>query len=340
MSPNSICRIDFVDLLKGWTIFLVVVGHAIQYFSADYDQNFFFRLIYAFHMPLFMFLGGYLTRLETSTGPEYIRKKLSQLVVPFIFWVPVSYLAVKFIQQPSPNLTTFTSFIWQILRNPDAGGLWFLIVLFECHLMLVLLRPLLMRSPLIATAFVVFGLNLLIMMFPSSNWLGLGLLRWYLLYFFAGVLVRHWRVAPPNPKLGTIIGLLFLLLASLWMRKGAWPVDFWFPGLVGSRRQLLVQGYHLLTAAMGIAGLWSLASWYQPRTEILRSIWIRLGQRSIQIYAGHYFFLYVAVNCSVYFDLPSGVAIPMITGMALGGALLLATILERLPLMQRIAFGR
>lgn len=51
-------RIDYVDRMKGLAIFLVVMGH-VYYFAFDRSASLVFRLISSFHMPLFMFLSGF-----------------------------------------------------------------------------------------------------------------------------------------------------------------------------------------------------------------------------------------------------------------------------------------
>ena len=56
-------RNRMLDSLKGFAIFLVVLGHVIQtVFAPDsYDSNVIFKIIYSFHMPLFIFISGYLS---------------------------------------------------------------------------------------------------------------------------------------------------------------------------------------------------------------------------------------------------------------------------------------
>ena len=57
-----------IDLLKGIAIYLVVMGHVIAWFFEDFSENrsalptnvtALWTLIYSFHMPLFVFLSGY-----------------------------------------------------------------------------------------------------------------------------------------------------------------------------------------------------------------------------------------------------------------------------------------
>lgn len=65
------CRLDYIDVLKGFAIFLMVMGHALSWsYSTDVvrtpDNAFVRNLIYAFHMPLFFFLSGYVTDLKNK----------------------------------------------------------------------------------------------------------------------------------------------------------------------------------------------------------------------------------------------------------------------------------
>ena len=56
-------REKWVDAVKGLAIYLVILGHAIQYATSqdyNYAGNSIFQIIYSFHMPLFMMMSGYL----------------------------------------------------------------------------------------------------------------------------------------------------------------------------------------------------------------------------------------------------------------------------------------
>lgn len=53
-------RLQYIDALKGVTILLVVLGHSIQIFDHN-DEWLPTRAIYAFHIPLFMFVSGFVS---------------------------------------------------------------------------------------------------------------------------------------------------------------------------------------------------------------------------------------------------------------------------------------
>ena len=58
MSENK--RDVVIDVLKGIAVLAVLLGHAIQRgLVVDYYDNIMFKVIYSFHMPLFMLLSGY-----------------------------------------------------------------------------------------------------------------------------------------------------------------------------------------------------------------------------------------------------------------------------------------
>ena len=63
---KEIKRIEWIDYLKAFACFLVVIGHLIQSLQkANIDNyivitNFINWFIYLFHMPLFMCMSGFL----------------------------------------------------------------------------------------------------------------------------------------------------------------------------------------------------------------------------------------------------------------------------------------
>lgn len=59
MNKNVKNRIEWVDCAKGLAIILVVYGHALTYFSPNFDSI--VHVVYSFHMPLFFVLTGYVS---------------------------------------------------------------------------------------------------------------------------------------------------------------------------------------------------------------------------------------------------------------------------------------
>ena len=74
------------DFLRGLAIFLVLLGHCIQWFDPNWKQNPLFEGIYSFHMPLFMFISGYFLRKNLDQVPfwEWQKQKARQLFLPSV----------------------------------------------------------------------------------------------------------------------------------------------------------------------------------------------------------------------------------------------------------------
>lgn len=85
-------RIFALDNLKGILIILVVVGHCIQFTTNDFDNVALFRFIYAFHMPLFMWVSGFVNYHDGATKLSILKRRAIQLALPFLSWTLLNYL--------------------------------------------------------------------------------------------------------------------------------------------------------------------------------------------------------------------------------------------------------
>lgn len=130
-------RIKAFDILKLYAIFLVLWGHSIASLlpSNCYD-NPLFRIIYSFHMPLFMMISGYFSTSSMSLSPfSFFKKKFIQLILPVISWSIVFGIIFFFDHFTDFNIIKLT--IGEILYNIyNPGPIWFLKTCFFCHLLI------------------------------------------------------------------------------------------------------------------------------------------------------------------------------------------------------------
>ena len=78
-------RIIWLDNLKGFLIFIVVLGHTILFTNNEGDSNVFYRYISSFWMALFMFTSGFAS-YKTTPNYKVICHRFKQLIIPFISW--------------------------------------------------------------------------------------------------------------------------------------------------------------------------------------------------------------------------------------------------------------
>ena len=113
-------RIEYIDTLKGIAIILVLIGHIIPH-CFGYTDDPIYRVIYSFHMPLFIFLSGFLcnTRLTLKKRTE----KAIKLLSPFFCSV--------FLYSVYANIT-----VSQIMFAANKMGFWYLMVLAVFYLVM------------------------------------------------------------------------------------------------------------------------------------------------------------------------------------------------------------
>lgn len=191
------------DMTKAFAIYLVLVGHCIQYLSSsDYRDDNLWIFIYSFHMPLFMLVAGYFSASSYKLDfKSLIVKKTKQLIIPMLFWSILIFLAIQFFRQLThkpilPFVELFVTF---------ATCFWFLKSLFICYVMLFLILKLKYKK----TLFLWGGVMMLIFsqfvsiwnvntMFPcflagyiirtKDNWLQYIKNNWFICFLFFVVL--------------------------------------------------------------------------------------------------------------------------------------------------------
>ena len=138
-------RNNYIDIVKGFAMLMVVCGHCIQYgYRIEYlnSRNFCFNpvymLIYSFHMPLFALISGYLFyyTAEKRTPCQVIRNRITSLVVPL-----VTFSTIHFIRNGEFLAGGLEKNIVQLLKQyvgTVIGTLWFLWVLIFCSVIIMI----------------------------------------------------------------------------------------------------------------------------------------------------------------------------------------------------------
>lgn len=137
-------RLVYIDLLRGYAIFLVILGHCWKINAIVND------LILAFHMPLFFFMSGFLFRYRKAydkKGISFIVNKFKQLLVPYFVFELINFgisLVIRPYYKNALSETLALQSIFLCINNEGYEGLmnnrlWFFEALFvaECLLYFV-----------------------------------------------------------------------------------------------------------------------------------------------------------------------------------------------------------
>lgn len=282
----------YIDFIKGLAIILVIVGHSIQYgFGQSYLENelFFdnwiFRFIYGFHMPLFMLISGYCFYYSTKSNSCVIilKKKIIGFLVPvFVFSILNYAIKVVGIGWSGSLINAVKEYVFTFV-----GTIWFLWAVFYCSIVVLVVHFKLQDN-----LFYTLLLIIIIYLFVPDGF-NLKMSKYLLPYFCAGY---FWNV---NSKKMTGIGLLhknrlikaivFGIVVTVYMIG----IDFYSKDVSIYRSDLSITslygiGCTMFRLIMGIAGsviLLIIGKYlYQICGDKMKNIIVSMGVNSLGIY--------------------------------------------------------
>lgn len=150
-------RLNHIDVAKGLGIILTVIGHTLVF--SGFVETKAFATIYAFHMPFFFFLSGYLYKRKAATA--YLSGKVKSLLFPFLLYQSLN-IVLYFIT-------------WCIRRTIfydkiKFGGFWFILTLLFISVMHYIIDTIISRSK------VKESIKIILLMVIGFAFLGFGLI--------------------------------------------------------------------------------------------------------------------------------------------------------------------
>lgn len=115
-----------VDIIRGFAMLLVVLGHTISGVTANFEDSFIYQCIWTLQMPLFILISGYVTRYSkpitsASLLIKYLKKRSISYLLPWGIWTFV----IRGLLLNQTNFFNLKNLFW----NMDTGY-WFLITIW------------------------------------------------------------------------------------------------------------------------------------------------------------------------------------------------------------------
>ncbi|MQA02655.1 MAG: acyltransferase family protein [Streptosporangiales bacterium] len=278
-------RDPLLDNAKFLAIALVVVGHAIEPLRDVPAANSAYMAIYAFHMPVFILIAGYLSRGFTGARRQ-ARRLLDGVVIPYLVF-EISYELLRDVARGQEVAVS--------LLDPSFA-MWFLVALLIWRLTVPLWKAM---PPGLAVGVAVV-VSMLVPLTDLSGELDLYRVLGFLPFYVAGLVLPDWYLelvrmrgvrALALPVLfGAVFGAYQLTKhGSLWIyyAKSYEQVGlgaFWG---MGNRAAALALGVVLLTAFLAVV----------PR----RSMWFTgLGAATMYVYLLHRYVVKGATSVGLY----------------------------------------
>lgn len=201
------------DNIRAVLIFLVIFGHALEYFRlTDYVAEFIYVFIYFFHMPVFIFISGYFSK-NLQRGRE---TAVRNFLLPYL----LLNLLLSLIMLALGKIDEI------LILNPG-WTLWYLYCMFIWRLLLPDLVK--VRHILIASFVVAIFSGFLT---EFGTYMAMARTLGFLPFFLAGYFCRPEHIArirrfPYRRLLSLLIAAVGLLTASLWLAADLPPEILW-----------------------------------------------------------------------------------------------------------------
>jgi len=285
-------RIEYIDIAKGIGILLVVMGHN----DFALVSPFFYKFIYAFHMPLFFFLSGMFFKAELPFL-KILRRRFETLLKPYLFTIMLIYIMT--ISFTKVNFDVATS---RVIKALYANGhyidwvqLWFLPHLFALNIFAFLFYWLVKRSGLpwfkwvLLIAIQIVGVLFIEKFWPFNlSFLGKTVTLYGLplsfdlvlvsgFFFILGCEVNQYASGEVFGHPLTLIGTGIALVALVWFLPET--IDF-------NTRFFQSLPINTLEALVGIALILSISKQLE-RIQLLSNIFRYAGQASLIILIFH-----------------------------------------------------
>lgn len=119
-------RNDFVDIIRGIAMLLVVLGHTMTGSTANSENTFLYNVIWTLQMPLFILISGYVNRYSRPIDSgkallDFLRKRTLSYLLPWAVW---TFFVRGFIFQEKGYFD-----ISHLLWHMD-NGYWFLVTIW------------------------------------------------------------------------------------------------------------------------------------------------------------------------------------------------------------------
>lgn len=127
-------RVEWIDVTKGFTILIMILGHCL---NLDTPLR---SIIFSFHMPLFLILSGYFYK-STPCWKSFITKQLKSLMIPYICAIGIQYFLMILLGEWTVENAVVTGILSAVVglsytskisfgMAQGTGVLWFLPLLF------------------------------------------------------------------------------------------------------------------------------------------------------------------------------------------------------------------
>lgn len=282
-------RIVWVDSLKGLLILFVIMGHCIATTIGNNAANsdYWWCLIYSFHMPAFIAISGYLNYRSDRSNPmqvgKVVNRRFQQLMIPFLVWSVIKYAVEGDLLNCYNCILYPTNTFWFL------WALFFIVALFS-FFDWVAQKAMIKQEVIMGAACLGCAATMLVL--KDIRIFGIQYVLYYFIFYCLGYYINKYCLFTNK-----VWALVLLLLA--WFTMGS----FWHPrelpefipftgGLATTFRFV----YKFSVALVGVFAIFSLVQLTMNKNGKIVKLISSIGSVSLGIYTFHLTFVNICVN--------------------------------------------
>ncbi|WP_162272076.1 acyltransferase family protein [Alistipes provencensis] len=348
-------RLEYIDALRGFTIFLVITTHLHAFVWQD--CTIFDSIFEAIRMPLFFFISGYLAYTPSLTKEKFrtriVNRLNKQLKPTLIVWIVYIVLLFYF---STRKFSAFPEYFNARLFDPMKSGYWFTLSLVEIFLIFVTITRICylkkMKKRNVALIFAICSMLCISIsiLYPNQHLLSEQIIKLSNLlciektislsgYFFFGavckIYIDQFQKRLSNKGFILCCATIFLIINQ----------TYW-GGVIGYKFN------SFLGVFITVSSFFLYREYISSSTSFWK-FWIHAGKNTLPTYLFHYFFIFILTKNFVaydYFQIPSlGDLIPneiikSIVNITIAVGILWMTlyldkVLKKLPKVYKLVFG-
>lgn len=286
-------RNNTADIIRGFAMLLVVLGHTISGTVRDYSNSLLFQAIWTLQMPLFIIISGYVTRYSRPITRKndlwkFIKKRSLAYLLPWMVWS----IIVRGLIFGQTYFLDLKHMLWHM-----DSGYWFLITIWSISMIFGLAdflsnRYFKNRPTNILTHLVLFGIGLIGLVvlgyFTEIEFFSIKLTLYYSPIYLIGYIYGQIQdQLLLKAKIKTIINYIIIVSLGLWLASIN-RIDFF-----GGEDSIRIAIERFITSILGCIAIIGLFAKINDKASSFKFIkWV--GVHSLEIYLTHNLFLKLA----------------------------------------------
>ena len=303
MSETAGKRNQFVDLIRGIAMLLVVLGHTMTKCTTGAEESFLYNIIWSLQIPLFILISGYVTRysrgIDNVAGLwKYIKRRSIAYLLPWAVW---SFLVRGIILGQSG----FLNIKW-LMWHMDSGY-WFLATIWTISIIFGISSFIAQRTAkasgakaqIVTLALYLIGMAVLagIGHIAGLSFFAIKLTLYYMPFYFVGYMYGQYREKIMEANWGnTAVDIIVAVSLAAWIFI---MTRYNLYTLPDNGLAIVLRVLSSITGCIAVCGMGKgLFAGCSPK-----SMWAvqlsRCGKHSLEIYLTHYLMLTLLKSSSV-----------------------------------------